>query len=258
MLAPGAKLAASNGARPPVAAAVTVVIPTYNERENLPVCVERVMALGPEYWVIVVDDQSPDGTGRIADELAAAYPGRIEVVHRPMKVGLGPAYIAGLGAALRSAPDLIATMDADLSHDPADLVRLAAAVAGADLALGSRFVRGGASRGRSLSRRLLSRLGGRYAAAVLGVPVADLTSGFKLFRRATLERIELDTVRSDGYVFSIEVTYRAIRRGCRVVEVPITFTDRVAGRSKFSPRIVAEAMLVVWRLRFSRELPWLT
>ncbi|MDQ3693224.1 MAG: polyprenol monophosphomannose synthase [Chloroflexota bacterium] len=234
------------------------MIPTYNERENLPVCVERVMALGPEYRVIVVDDGSPDGTGRIADELAAAYPGRIEVVHRPAKVGLGPAYIAGLGVALRSAPDLIATMDADLSHDPADLVRLAAAVAGADLAVGSRFVRGGASSGRSLYRRLLSRLGGRYAAAVLGVPVADLTSGFKMFRQATLERIDLDTIRSDGYVFSIEVTYRAIRRGCRVVEVPITFTDRVAGQSKFSPRIVAEAMLVVWRLRFSRGLARLT
>lgn len=245
----------SEGSRAPGGATVAVVIPTYNERENLPLCVERVMALGPAYRVIVVDDESPDGTGQIAEALARAYPGRVQVVHRAVKAGLGPAYIAGFRAALAAAPELIATMDADLSHDPADLVRLAAAAAEADLALGSRFASGGGSQGRPLYRRLVSRLGGRYAAAILGVPIADLTSGFKMFRRATLEQLDLDSIRSDGYVFTIEMTYRAIQRGCRVVEVPITFTDRVAGESKFSHRIVAEAMLVVWRLRFSRKLP---
>jgi dolichol-phosphate mannosyltransferase len=231
---------------------VIVVIPTYNERENLPVCVERVLALGPRYRVIVVDDRSPDGTGETAEELAAAYPGRIEVLHRPVKEGLGPAYLAGFRAALRTGPALIATMDADLSHNPADLDRLAAAAAEADLAIGSRYTAGGGTRGWPRYRRLLSRFGGRYAATILGVPVADPTSGFKMFRRATLEAIDLDSVRSDGYVFNIEMTYRALRRGCRVVEVPIIFTDRVAGKSKLSRRIMAEAMVMVWRLRFSR------
>lgn len=231
---------------------VAVVIPTYNERENLPVCIERVMALGSRYRVIVVDDQSPDGTGEVADGLALAYPGRVEVLHRPVKEGLGPAYLAGFGAALRGSAGLIATMDADLSHDPADLERLAAAVVEADLAIGSRYTAGGGARGWPLYRRLLSRFGGRYAATILGVPIADLTSGFKLFRRATLEQLGLDSIRSDGYVFNIELTYRALRRGFRVVEVPIIFTDRIAGRSKLSRRIMAEAMIVVWRLRFSR------
>lgn len=232
--------------------AVAVVIPTYNERQNLPVCIERVMALGERYRVIVVDDQSPDGTGAIADALALAYPGRVEVLHRPRKEGLGPAYLAGFRAALGGWAGLIATMDADLSHDPADLERLAAAAVDADLAIGSRYTAGGGTRGWPLYRRLLSRFGGRYAATILGVPIADLTSGFKLFRRATLEQLGLDSIRSDGYVFNIELTYRALRRGCRVVEVPIIFTDRIAGRSKLSRRIMAEAMIVVWRLRFGR------
>lgn len=240
----------TGGQEPP---GVTVVIPTYNERENLPICIERVMALGPCFRVIVVDDQSPDGTGAIADELAAAYPGRVEVLHRPVKEGLGPAYLAGFRAALRTTPSMVATMDADLSHDPADLDRLVTALdGGADLALGSRYTAGGGTRGWPLYRRLLSRFGGHYAAVILGVSIADLTSGFKVFRRATLEAIELDSVRSDGYVFNIELTYRALRRGCRVVEVPIIFTDRVAGQSKLSRRIMAEAMVMVWRLRLGR------
>lgn len=247
---------AAAGRRQPAPAlaapSVTVVIPTYDERENLPVCLARVMALGDRFRVIVVDDQSPDGTGEIADALALAYPGRIDVLHRPVKEGLGPAYLAGLRAALATAPDLVATMDADLSHDPADLVRLADAAAGADLVLGSRYTRGGGTRGWPLYRRVLSRFGGRYAATILGLPIKDLTSGFKVFRRATLEHIDLDAIRSDGYVFNIELTYRALKRGCRVVEVPILFTERVAGRSKLSRRIMAEAMVMVWRLRFSR------
>lgn len=248
------RAAAGRDQAAPAAAApsVTVVIPTYDERENLPVCVGRVMALGDRFRVIVVDDHSPDGTGEVADALAAAHPGRVNVVHRPAKEGLGPAYLAGFRAALATAPDLVATMDADLSHDPADLVRLAEAAAGADLVLGSRYTRGGGTRGWPLYRQVLSRFGGRYAATILGVPIKDLTSGFKMFRRATLEQIDLDAIRSDGYVFNIELTYRALRRGCRVVEVPILFTERVAGRSKLSRRIMAEAMVMVWRLRFNR------
>ena len=232
-------------------ASVTVVIPTYNERENLPVCLARVLALGPGYRVVVVDDRSPDGTGAVADELAARFPGRVRVVHRARKEGLGPAYLAGFQVALAEAPDAVATMDADLSHDPADLARLRDALARADLAIGSRYVAGGGTHGWPLYRRVLSRFGGRYAATILRMPVADMTSGFKLFRRGTLEALDLGSIRSDGYVFNIELTYRAKRRGWRVVEVPIRFTERVAGRSKLSRRIMAEAMIVVWRLRFA-------
>ena len=234
------------------AASVVVVIPTYNERANLPLCLERVLALGSRYRVIVVDDNSPDGTGQVADSLARRHPGRIEVLHRPAKAGLGPAYVAGLTTALAAEPDLIATMDADLSHDPDDLPRLVAATGDQDVVLGSRYTRGGATRGWPLHRRLLSRFGGRYAATILGVPIADLTSGFKVFRRSALIAVDLDTICSDGYVFNIEITYRALRQGCRVAEVPIVFVDRVAGASKLSRRIMLEAAVKVWRLRFAR------
>lgn len=237
----------------PCPASVIVVIPTYNERENLEPCVTRVLALGAAYRVVIVDDNSPDGTGEIADALASACPGRIEVVHRPEKGGLGPAYVAGFQVALAAAPGFIATMDADLSHDPNDLRRLVAAAADHDLALGSRYAAGGGTRGWPRHRRLLSRFGGRYAAMVLGVAIADLTSGFKVFRTAALATVQPETMRADGYVFNIELTYRALQHGCNVVEVPIVFTDRVAGRSKLSRRIMAEAMIVVWRLRFARR-----
>jgi dolichol-phosphate mannosyltransferase len=235
------------------ASTVIVVIPTFNERENLETCVPRVLALGPEYRVVIVDDNSPDGTGQIADALALGCPGRIGVVHRPQKGGLGPAYVAGFQVALAANPGFVATMDADLSHDPDDLPRLVAAAADQDLALGSRYARGGATRGWPRHRRLLSRFGGRYAAMVLGVAIADLTSGFKVFRAAALRAVQPETMRADGYVFNIEITYRALQRGCSVIEVPIIFTDRVAGRSKLSRRIMAEAMIVVWRLRFARQ-----
>ena len=235
----------------PVAdASVEVVVPTYNERDNLAYLIERLLALGEDYRVVVVDDNSPDGTGALADDLAAAHPGRIRVIHRSVKEGLGPAYVAGLKAALAGDADVIATMDADLSHDPADLPRLVAAAIMHDLALGSRYAPGGGTRGWPLHRRLLSRFGGRYAGAVLGVPIADLTSGFKAFKRAALAELDLDVIHADGYAFNIELTYRALRRGCRVVEVPILFTDRVAGASKLSRQIMLEAMIVVWRLRF--------
>jgi len=260
---PGANGAAGLGraataASPSLAATAgaIVVVPTYNERENLPVFVRRVLALGPAFRVLVVDDNSPDGTGAVADALAAAHPGRVSVLHRPAKLGLGPAYVAGLGAALAAAgPDeLVATMDADLSHDPADLPRLVAIVAagGCDVAVGSRYVPGGGTRGWPLGRRLLSRLGGRYAATILGLPLADPTSGFKVFRPAMLRAVDVRSIGSDGYVFNIEIAVRALRRGGRVAEVPICFAERVAGRSKLSRRIMAEAAVRVWRLRLDQ------
>jgi len=234
--------------------AVVVVVPTYNERENLPPLVESVLALGERYRLIVVDDASPDGTGALADAFAAEHRERIRVLHRPAKQGIGPAYVAGFREALALGADLIVQMDADLSHDPADLPRLVAAAhrQGLDLVLGSRYVPGGGTVGWPLGRRLLSRLGGRYARLVLGVPVEDLTGGFKVWRRQTLAGIDLERVRADGYGFQIETTFRALEQGARVGERPIVFVDRVAGASKLSRRIVAEAALVVWRLRAER------
>jgi len=239
----------------PVEAPVVVVMPTYNERENIGRIVEAVLALGDAYSILVVDDASPDGTGAVVDALAVAHPDRVRAVHRPAKRGIGPAYIAGFRAVLQpgSGAALIVQMDADRSHDPADLPRLVAAMASADLVLGSRYVSGGGTTGWSLGRRLLSRLGGRYARAVLGVPIADLTGGFKVWRRACLAGLDLDALRADGYGFQIETTYRAIEQGARVVELPIIFADRVAGASKLSRRIVLEAAILVWRLRFERS-----
>jgi dolichol-phosphate mannosyltransferase len=234
---------------------VAVVIPTYNERPNIEEVVRGVLEQGPHYRVIIVDDGSPDGTGELADALAASHPDRIEVIHRPAKGGLGPAYIAGFQRALELEPDLIAQMDADLSHDPAALPRLVAAAAQADLIIGSRYVTGGGTAGWPLWRRLLSRLGGRYARAVLGVPVADLTGGFKVWRRSTLESIAPGRLRSDGYAFTIEATWRALQTGATVAEEPIIFTDRVAGASKLSRRIVLEAALLVWKLRWEARSP---
>jgi dolichol-phosphate mannosyltransferase len=233
---------------------VVVVVPTYNERPNIEALVLGVLAQGAGYRVLVVDDGSPDGTGELADALAAAYPGRIEVLHRTEKRGLGPAYIAGFNRALELAPDFIAQMDADLSHDPDALPLLVSAAHDAGLALGSRYVPGGRVVGWPTWRRALSRLGGTYARLVLGVPVADLTSGFKVWRPATLAGIGIDCLRSDGYGFTIEATWRALRRGDRVVEVPIVFADRIAGASKLSRRIVAEAALLVWALRWEKAL----
>ena len=229
---------------------VVVVVPTYNERPNVEALILGVLELGPHYRAVVVDDSSPDGTGVLADALAAAHPGRVEVIHRAAKGGLGPAYIAGFRRALELAPDLIAQMDADFSHDPAALPRLVAASRDADLVIGSRYVPEGGTTGWPLWRRLMSRMGGRYASAVLGAPLSDLTSGFKVWRPATLKRIAIDGLRSDGYAFTIEATWRALKHGARVVEVPIVFTERVAGASKLSRRIVIEAALLVWKLRW--------
>lgn len=229
---------------------ITIVIPTYNERANLETIVAELFQRLPGARVVVVDDSSPDGTGVLADELAQRD-SRLCVIHRPRKEGIGPAYVAGFNLALTMNTELIAAMDADGSHAPADLVRLIAAIDCADLVIGSRYVAGGATVGWPRGRKALSRFGGLYARLVLGAPVADLTSGFKVYRRTALAQLPLDRIRSDGYGFQIETAWYVWKAGLRVREVPITFHDRVAGKSKLSRRIVIEAMLMVWRLRLS-------
>src|SRR5437763_7565427 len=236
--------------------AAWLVLPTYNEAENLEPIVDAarpsLAAASPDHRLLIVDDNSPDGTGEIADRLAAAHDD-VEVLHRPGKDGLGPAYLAGFRRALDGGAELLIEMDADFSHDPADLPRLIEAASEADLVLGSRYMPGGGVAGWAWHRRLLSRGGCWYARTILGVPVRDLTGGFKCFRRAVLESLDLAGIHADGYGFQIEMTYRAIRPGFRVREVPITFHDRRAGTSKMDTRIAAEAVWKVpalrWRLR---------
>jgi dolichol-phosphate mannosyltransferase len=233
-----------------------LILPTYNERENIESivrAVERVLegAAPNGFKLLVVDDGSPDGTGAVADTLAGELP-CIEVLHRPEKEGLGPAYIAGFRHALAGGASHVIQMDADFSHDPADVARLIAASGSADLVLGSRYIPGGRVEGWPLGRRLISRGGCAYAQAILRSGVRDLTGGFKCFRRVVLELIELDSIQSRGYGFQIEVTYRALAAGFDVVEIPITFRDREAGKSKMSGRIALEAACMVPLLR-SRE-----
>jgi len=226
-----------------------LVLPTYNEAANLEALVGAVRAKLPaDARVLIVDDGSPDGTGEIADRLAGELEG-IEVLHRPRKEGLGPAYVAGFRRALAGGAGLVLTMDADFSHDPVYLPRLLEAVERADVAIGSRYVHGGAVREWGPARRAISRGGSAYARLLLGVDVRDLTGGFKCFRREVLEAIDLDSIGSRGYAFQVETTYRAIRCGFRVVEVPIVFRDRRAGASKMGGAIVAEA---VWRVPLLR------
>jgi dolichol-phosphate mannosyltransferase len=220
----------------------TVCLPTYNERENL----ERmVRALGEhDVSVLVIDDNSPDGTGELADRLAREL-AHLEVLHRERKEGLGPAYLAGFRRALADGAELILEMDCDFSHDPAAVPRLIEATRDADLALGSRYVEGGSVGNWGLVRRGISAGGSLYARLLLGVGVRDLTGGFKCYRRAVLEAIDLDAISSKGYAFQIETTYRALRAGFRVVEVPIRFVDREEGGSKMSRTIVLEA---IWKV----------
>ena len=219
-----------------------VCLPTYNERENLE---PMLRALADKHvQVLVIDDNSPDGTGEIADRLAAELD-FVSVLHRERKEGLGPAYLAGFRRALSDGADLILEMDCDFSHNPNDVPRLIAAAADADLVLGSRYVTGGAVRNWGLLRRVVSAGGSWYARVLLGAPVHDLTGGFKCYRRRVLETIDLDAIDSKGYAFQIETTYRTLRAGFRVVEVPITFVDREAGGSKMSRAIVAEA---IWKV----------
>ena len=229
-----------------------VCLPTYNERENLEAMVSALGEVLPEdSRILVIDDNSPDGTGEIADRLAAER-GNVEVLHRPRKEGLGPAYLAGFRRALELGADLVLEMDCDFSHDPADVPRLVAAADEADLVLGSRYVPGGGTKNWGLLRRIVSRGGSLYAQVLLGLRIRDLTGGFKCYRRAVLETIDLDAIRSKGYAFQIETTYRAIRAGFRVVEVPIVFADRQVGGSKMSNSIVLEAIWKVPALRLSR------
>ncbi|HVD24518.1 MAG TPA: polyprenol monophosphomannose synthase [Gaiellaceae bacterium] len=230
---------------------ICVCLPTYNERENLEAMVAALReVLPPDGIVLVIDDNSPDGTGEIADRLAAEQE-HVKVLHRERKEGLGPAYLAGFERALELGADLILEMDCDFSHDPLDVPRLAAAGEDADLVIGSRYVPGGGTRNWGLLRRVISRGGSLYAQLILGLPVRDLTGGFKCYRRKVLETIDLDTIHSKGYAFQIETTYRAIRAGFRVVEIPIVFVDRQVGGSKMSRTIVVEAVWKVPLLRLS-------
>ena len=228
-----------------------VCLPTYNERENLEPMVRALAGvLGPDDGVLVVDDGSPDGTGQLAEQLTRELP-FVDVLHRPAKAGLGPAYLAGFRRALKRGAELVLEMDCDFSHAPADVPRLIAAAEQADLVLGSRYVDGGGVRNWGVVRRTISRGGSLYAQLLLGVDVRDLTGGFKCYRRAVLERIDLDAIGSLGYAFQIETTYRAARAGFRVVEIPITFTDRQTGGSKMSRAIVLEAVWKVPALRLA-------
>jgi dolichol-phosphate mannosyltransferase len=231
---------------------ICVCLPTYNEAENLEPMVDRLAEiLGEDDLVLVIDDNSPDGTGDIADRLATERPW-IQVLHRPRKEGLGPAYLDCFRWALELGADLIFELDCDFSHDPADVPRLAAAAAEADVVIGSRYVPGGGTKNWGLVRRLISRGGSLYAQILLGVPIRDLTGGFKCYRREVVEAIDLDAIHSKGYAFQIETTYRALRAGFRVVEVPIVFTDREVGGSKMSKAIVLEAVWKVPALRLGR------
>lgn len=229
-----------------------ICLPTYNERDNLE---PMVRALGEQLdtgrdRVLVIDDSSPDGTGALADGLAAELPW-VDVLHRPQKQGLGPAYIAGFRHALDAGAELVVEIDCDFSHDPADVLRLIASCeAGTDVTLGSRWVAGGGTVNWGAGRRLISRGGSLYARTILGVGIRDLTGGFKCFRRDVLEAIDLNAIAARGYGFQIETTYRVLRKGFTVVEIPITFVDRRVGESKMGGSIVVEAMLQVPVLRY--------
>ena len=236
---------------------VWLVLPTYNEAENIEPIISAASlqleaAASSDWRILVVDDGSPDGTGQIADRLAAAD-SRIQVCHRSKKEGLGRAYVEGFQVALSGGAERVIQMDADFSHDPADIPKLLAAAETADVVIGSRYTAGGAVRDWGTTRRVLSRGGCIYASTVLGIQVNDLTGGFKCLRRRALELIDLQSVKAQGYVFQIEMTYRAILQGLRVVEVPITFRDRRAGTSKMSSKIALEAMTAVVKLRGRAE-----
>jgi dolichol-phosphate mannosyltransferase len=232
-----------------------LILPTYNEAENIEAMLRAALAqlasTGREHTILVVDDGSPDGTGELADAMAAAHP-EIRVLHRSAKQGLGRAYLAGFREALAGGGELILEMDSDFSHDPADLPRLIAAADAVDLVLGSRYVPGGGVQNWGTLRRLVSRGGSWYARVLLGVPVRDLTGGFKCFNGRVLEALDLEGVHADGYGFQIELTYRAIQAGFTVAEVPILFRERREGHSKMTARIAVEAVWKVPALRFRR------
>jgi dolichol-phosphate mannosyltransferase len=224
-----------------------VIVPTYNERENLPNVIARLMALDIELDVLVVDDNSPDGTGKLADEFAAKNP-RVHVLHRQEKNGLGRAYCAGFKWALERGYENVFEMDGDLSHNPDDIPLFLAAAKKADLVVGSRYSNGIRVINWPLNRLMLSLMAAKYVRIITGMPISDPTGGYKCFRRHALQALDLDAVRSNGYSFQIELTHKIWRQGMRVVEVPIIFTDRFQGRSKMSGKIVREALFMVWRL----------
>jgi dolichol-phosphate mannosyltransferase len=239
--------------RPPLGR-VVMVVPTYNEADNLGWIVERLRAVQPDVDVLVVDDSSPDGTGKLADELAA-NDDAVRVVHRTEKAGLGAAYRHGFRVALDGDYDVIGEMDADGSHQPEQLQRLLDALHDADLVIGSRWVPGGSVVNWPFRRELLSRGGNLYVRVLLGVPVRDATAGFRLFRRSALEAIDLESVQSTGYVFQTDLVVRCLRKGLRVREVPIEFIERVRGDSKMTGRVAAESLqrITAWGLRERRE-----
>jgi dolichol-phosphate mannosyltransferase len=230
---------------------IWIVLPTYNEAENIEPLVEAVRSKLPSGGrILIVDDSSPDGTGEIADRLSLADD--VEVLHRPLKEGLGPAYVAGFKRALAAGAEVIVQMDSDFSHEPAYLPRMIEAMRTADVVIGSRYVQGGGVTEWGPLRRLISRGGSGYARTVLGVHVRDLTGGYKCWRRQALEAVDLDSITARGYAFQVETTYRAIQAGYHVVEVPITFRERRVGASKMSRAIVAEA---IWRVPAMRRSP---
>ena len=241
-----------NALQEPEPATALVIIPTYNERENIVALIPALLN-DPRFDVLVVDDNSPDGTALVVEEMADTYPGRVFLLRRPGKLGLGGAYIAGFRWALLQSYDLICQMDADFSHDPADLPRLVDASRTADLVLGSRYVGGGRTVDWSPARQAISRAGSLYAQTILGLPYRDLTGGFKCFRRRVLETIDLGAVNSTGYVFQIEMTYRAHLAGFKITEIPIVFRERRCGESKMTGRIVMEAVFRVGQLRWIGE-----
>lgn len=225
-----------------------VVIPTYNELENLPIILDRLQQARPDVHVLVVDDGSPDGTGRLADERATADPERVHVMHRTAKAGLGAAYLAGFAWGLARHYEVIVEMDADGSHAPEQLYRLLDAIdAGADVAIGSRYVDGGAVRNWPVRRLVLSKTANTYARLLLGVGIHDITAGYRAYRRGVLEKIGLDAVDSKGYCFQVDLTWRAVNNGFTITEVPITFTERELGVSKMSGSNIREAMVKVAR-----------
>ena len=227
-----------------------VIVPTYNERENIRRLVESVLAQDERIDMLIVDDGSPDGTGAIVEEIGASNP-RVHLLSRPKKMGLGTAYVAGFRWALARDYAYVLEMDADFSHDPAHLPQFLAAIENTDLVLGSRYQEGRVTVVNwPINRLILSYLANMYARAITGLHVWDATGGFKCFRRSVLEAIDLDHVRSNGYAFQIEMTFRAVRKHFRITEIPIVFVDRTEGTSKMSPHIVREAVWMVWRLRW--------
>jgi dolichol-phosphate mannosyltransferase len=227
-----------------------VCLPTYDEKDNVGPMTAAILAATPDVDILVIDDNSPDGTGQLADAIAAREP-RVKVLHRAGKEGLGKAYLAGFDWALRHGYELVLEMDADFSHDPKYLPAMLLASREADLVLGSRNIEGGGTVNWGILRKIISRGGSFYARTILGIPVRDLTGGFKCFHRKVLESIDLPTVECSGYAFQIELTYRTLKRGFKVKELPIVFVDRRVGQSKMSKRIVLEALRKVWSIRNS-------